>query len=164
MLASSPPAREHHSVPLRLDEPIATLMSRYRVLMDAADLTSVVAEVIGWIAVSAAIACLFMALLIRLADGRWLRADAVVVDDDAGATIRWFAEGSFHERRLGPGERAHVVNPDEETVYYKERDPDRLRLHEPPVGRRIILTIGLVMLGIAIIAGVLGFAVALLAG
>ena len=137
-------------------------MSRYRVLMDGAELTAVVAEVIGWIALAAALGCLFIALLIRLADGRWLRTDAVVVDDEAGATIRWFAEGSFHERRLGSGERAHVVNPDEEAAYYKEREPDRLRLHEPPVGRRIILAIGLIMLSIAALAGVLGLAMTLL--
>jgi hypothetical protein len=133
--------------------------------MDGAELTSVVAEVIGWIALAIAIGCLLVALLIRLADGAWRRTDAVVVDQESGtSTIRWFAEGSFHERRLGAGERAHVANPDEETAYYKEREPDRLRLHEPPVGRRIILTIGLVMLGIATVAGVLGLVVTLMSG
>lgn len=132
--------------------------------MDGAELTSVVAEVIGWIALAAALGCLFVALLIRLADGRWTRTDAVVVDDESGAAIRWFADGSFHERRLGAGERAHVVNPDEEVAYYKEREPDRLRLHEPPLGRRIILTIGLMMLGVAIVAGVVGLAATLLGG
>ncbi len=132
--------------------------------MDAAELTSVVAEVIGWIALAVALLCLFVALLIRLADGRWLRTDAVVVDEQDGATIRWFAGGSFHERRLGAGERAHIVNPDEEAAYYKEREPDRLRLHEPPVGRRIILMIGLIMLGIAAVAGALGLAVTLFGG
>jgi hypothetical protein len=133
--------------------------------MDGAELTSVVAEVIGWIALAMALGCLLVALLIRVADGPWRRTDAVVVDEESGgSTIRWFAEGSFHERRLGAGERAHVVNPDEEPAYYKEREPDRLRLHEPPVGRRIILTIGLIMLGIATVAGVLGLVVTLTSG
>lgn len=132
--------------------------------MDAAELTSVVAEVIGWIALTAALGFLLLALLIRLADGRWLRTDAVVVDHEDGSTVRWFAEGAFHERRLGSAEREHVVNPDEEPAYYKEREPGRLRLHEPPVGRRVILLVGLIMLGIAAVAGLLGLVVTLSGG
>ncbi len=133
--------------------------------MDAAEVISVVAEVIGWIALAVAVACLLLALLIRLADGPWRRTEAVVVDEEDGtSTIRWFAEDAFHERRLSAGERAHVADPDEEITYYKQRDPDRLRLHEPPAGRRILLAVGLVMLGIATAAGVLGLVLTLTAG
>ena len=39
---------------------------------------------------------------------------------------------------LSDEERAHVMRPDEEPAYYKEREPDRLRLHDPPSGRRIV--------------------------
>ncbi len=98
-----------------------------------------------------------------VADGRWLRTDAVVVDQEHGSTIRWFAEGAFHQRRLGDDERAHVMRPDEEPAFYRQREPDRLRLHEPPQGRRIIRILGFVLLAIAAIAGVLGFVLMLLA-
>ncbi|MBT2516709.1 hypothetical protein J7E29_04625 [Streptomyces sp. ISL-90] len=125
--------------------------------MEASEVVSVVAEVIGWIALGGALGCLLVALLIRLADGRWLRTDAVVVDQEHGSTVRWFAEGAFHQRRLSTEERAHVMRPEEEPAYYKEREPDRLRLHEPPVGRRIIRGVGLVLLAIAAIAGAIGF-------
>ncbi|MFD4422317.1 hypothetical protein ACFWN7_12560 [Agromyces sp. NPDC058484] len=129
--------------------------------MDASEVVSVVAEVIGWIALGAALACLLLAFLIRLADGRWLRTDAVVIDQEHGSTIRWFAEGAFHQRRLSDEERAHVERPDEERAFYKQREPDRLRLHEPPQGRRIIRIVGLVMLAIAAIAGLIGFVLVL---
>ena len=124
--------------------------------MDASEVVSVVAEVIGWIALAGGLGCLLLALLIRLADGRWLRTEAVVIDQEHGSTVRWFAEGAFHQRRLGPEERAHVTRPEEEPAYFMEREPDRLRLHEPPPGRRIIRNVGLILLGIAALAGLIG--------
>jgi hypothetical protein len=131
--------------------------------MDAWDVVSVVAEVIGWIALGGSLGCLFLALLIRLADGRWLRTDAVVVDQEHGSTVRWFAQGAFHQRRLSAEERVHVLRPDEEPAYYKEREPDRLRLHEPPPGRRIVRGVGLVLLAIAALAGLVGLVLMLVA-
>ena len=121
--------------------------------MEASEVVSVVTEVIGWIALGIGLACLLLALLIRLADGRWLRTEAVVLDQEHGSTVRWFAEGAFHQRRLSDDERAHVENPEEEPAYYLKREPDRLQLHEPPAGRRIIRWLGIVLLVIAAIAG-----------
>ncbi|GAA1808784.1 hypothetical protein [Agromyces neolithicus] len=129
--------------------------------MGAAEIISVVSEVIGWIALGVGLVCLLLALLIRIADGRWVRTDAVVVDYDEHSVIRWFAEGAFHSRILGSDEREHVTSPDEEPAYYKQRDPDRLRLHEPPAGRRVIRNVGLVMIGIAALAALIGLAMLL---
>jgi hypothetical protein len=124
--------------------------------MDASEVVSVVAEVIGWIAIAGGLGCLLLALLIRLADGRWLPTEAVVIDQEHGSTVRWFAEGAFHQRRLSDEEREHVRRPEEEPAYFKEREPDRLRLHEPPPGRRIIRNVGLILVGIAALAGLIG--------
>ena len=121
--------------------------------MEAWEVVSVVTEVISWIALAGGLGCLLSALLIRLADGRWLRTEAVVIDQEHGSTVRWFAEGAFHQRRLSDDERAHVENPEEELAYYRKREPDRLQLHEPPAGRRIIRWLGIVLLVIAAIAG-----------
>jgi hypothetical protein len=130
--------------------------------MEASEVVSVVAEVIGWIALAGGLACLLLALLIRIADGRWVRTQAVVIDQEHGSTVRWFAEGAFHQRRLGDDERAHVLRLDEELAYYRQREPDRLRLHEPPHGRRIIRIVGFVLLGIAALAGFIGLVLMLL--
>lgn len=124
--------------------------------MDASEVVSVVAEVIGWIAIAGGLGCLLLALLIRLADGRWLPTEAVVIDQEHGSTVRWFAEGAFHQRRLSDEEREHVRRPEEEPAFFKEREPDRLRLHEPPPGRRIIRNVGLILVGIAALAGLIG--------
>jgi hypothetical protein len=131
--------------------------------MGAAEVVSVVTEVIGWIALGGGIACLLLALLIRVADGRWLRTEAVVIDGNEGSVVRWFAEGAFHSRHLSAEERAHVVRPEEEPAYYKQREPDRLRLHEPPVGRRVIRNLGFVLLAIALASAIAGFIAMLVA-
>lgn len=132
-------------------------MPRYRWRMGAQDVVSVVSEVIGWIALGAGLACLLLALLIRIADGRWLRTDAVVIDHEEHSVVRWFAEGAFHSRILGPEERARVTRRDDEPepAYYKQRDPDRLRL-DPPHGRRVVRDVGFVLLGVAMLAGLVG--------
>ncbi|MFB6612366.1 hypothetical protein ACFCVO_18735 [Agromyces sp. NPDC056379] len=124
--------------------------------MNAADTISVITEVIGWFALAAGLGCLLLALLIRVADGRWLRTEAVVVDDGDGSIVRWFTDDGFQSRPLSVDERAHVTNPDEEPAFYKEREPYRLRLHEPPPGRRVIRILGLVFIGIAAASAVIG--------
>ena len=114
--------------------------------MEAWEVVSVVTEVISWIAVAGGLGCLLSALLIRLADGRWLRTEAVVIDQEHGSTVRWFAEGAFHQRRLSE----------------EEREPDRLRLHEPPPGRRIIRNVGLILMGIAAISAIVNLVLMLI--
>jgi hypothetical protein len=131
--------------------------------MGAAEVVSVVSEVIGWIALGGGVACLLLALLIRMADGRWLRTEAVVIDGEDGSVVRWFAEGAFHSRRLSAEERAHVGRPEEEPAFYKQREPDRLRLHEPPAGRRVIRTVGIVLLAIAFASALVGLIAMLVA-
>lgn len=129
--------------------------------MDAAEVVAAVAEVIGWIALVGSLGCLLIALVIRLADGRWLHTDAVVVDQEHGSTVRWFAEGAFHQRRLSEDERGLVIDADQERAFYREREPDRLRLHEPPAGRRVVRLVGMVLLAIAGTAGLVSLAVML---
>ncbi|MGW9629449.1 hypothetical protein ACWGST_02005 [Agromyces sp. NPDC055520] len=130
--------------------------------MNAADTISVIAEVIGWFALAAGLVCLLLALLIRLADGRWIRTEAVVIDGDGdgdgtnGTVVRWFTDDGFQSRPLSAEERAHVTRPDEEPAFYKEREPYRLRLHEPPQGRRVIRILGIVFIGIAAASAVIG--------
>ena len=102
--------------------------------MEAWEVVSVVTEVISWIALVGGLGCLLSALLIRLADGRWLRTEAVVIDQEHGSTVRWFAEGAFHQRRLSEEEREFVRESRTGARLLQEREPDRLRLHEPPPG------------------------------
>ncbi|MGI9824341.1 hypothetical protein [Agromyces sp. Marseille-Q5079] len=124
--------------------------------MDAWDTIGVIAEVIGWVGLGVGLACFGLVLLIRIADGRWLPTDAVIADEADGSTVRWFAEGEFHARRLSAAERHHVEDVDEEKAFYREREPEHLRLHEPPAGRRVLRLLGIVFLALALVAGVVG--------
>lgn len=125
-------------------------------VMSAWETIGAIAEVIGWVGLAVGLGCLLVVLLIRIADGRWLPTDAVIVDEAGGSIVRWFAEGEFHSRRLSADERHHVANPQEEPAFYREREPEHLRLHEPPAGRRVLRLLGLVFLALAVVAGVIG--------
>lgn len=124
--------------------------------MSAWETVGAIAEVIGWVGLAVGLTCLLLVLLIRVADGRWLPTDALVVDGAEGSVVRWFAEGEFHSRRLSADERHHVADPQQEPAFYREREPDHLRLHEPPAGRRVLRLLGIVFLGLAVVAGIVG--------
>jgi len=131
--------------------------------MGALDLVSMVAEVITWIAFGLGGACLVVAVMLRLVDGTWLPTDAVVVDNESGAsTVRWFAEGEFHQRHLSPEERAHVTAPDEQPAFYRRHTPERLRLERIRPIRRVFATLTLVLLGIGAIATIVSVVITLL--
>ncbi|ANJ25652.1 hypothetical protein [Agromyces aureus] len=131
--------------------------------MSAWETIGAIAEVIGWIGLGFGLLSLGLVLLIRIADGRWLPTEALVVDEPEGSVVRWFAEGEFHSRRLSVDERHHVANPEAEPAFYREREPEHLRLHEPPAGRRVLRLLGVVFLALAVVAGVIGV-VAMLVG
>ncbi|SFR68966.1 hypothetical protein SAMN05428970_0564 [Agromyces sp. CF514] len=124
--------------------------------MSAWETVGAIAEVIGWVGLAVGLACMLLVLLIRIADGRWLPTDALVVDGAEGSVVRWFAEGEFHSRRLSADERHHVADPQQEPAFYREREPEHLRLHEPPAGRRVLRLLGIVFLALAVVAGIVG--------
>ncbi|HKH08590.1 MAG TPA: hypothetical protein VKA62_06520 [Agromyces sp.] len=130
--------------------------------MDALDLVSMIAEVITWIAFGLGGACLLVAVMLRLVDGTWEPTDAVVVDGESGlSTVRWFAEGEFHQRHLSAEERAHVTTPDDQAAFYRRHTPDRLRLERVRPIRRVFATLTIVLLGIGAIATVVSVIVTL---
>ena len=135
--------------------------------METWEVVSVVSEVIGWIALGGSAFCLLLALLIRLADGRWMRTDAVVVDQEHGSTIRWFAEEPFPP--ASPGRRRAsrprtVMRPDEEPAFNRSASPIGCACtsHRRAVAAPIRI-LGFVLLAIAAIAGVVGFVLDVLA-
>lgn len=135
----------------------------YGVLMGALDLVAMVAEVITWLAFGLGLACLLLAVILRLVDGTWEPTDAFVVDGESGtSTIRWFAEGEFHQRHLSSDERAHVTEPDEQPAFYRRHDPDRLRLERVRPIRRVFATLTIVLLGVGVVATIVSVIVTLI--
>ncbi|WP_194421860.1 hypothetical protein [Microbacterium abyssi] len=108
--------------------------------MDLIDAFAVVGEVVSWIGLGIGIPLLVIAGMIALAEGRWDRADIAVIERADESIIRWFAGGDFHERPLAAREDA---GDGWHRGFVSARNPGHARLN-PPVLRRLFLTLGIV--------------------
>lgn len=122
--------------------------------MQTLDILAVVGEAISWIGLGVGIPLLVIAGMVALVEGRWERVDIAVIDRDGVSIGRWFARGDFHERTLGDSE---LTTDEWHSGYVSTRNPENARVH-PPMGRRLLLTLGIIFA----IAGTIGFAVSFL--
>ena len=119
--------------------------------MQTLDILGVVGEAMSWIGLGVGIPLLIVAGMVALAEGRWERVDIAVIERDGAPIARWFARGDFHERPLRESE---LSADDWHSGYVSTRNPDNARIH-PPMGRRLLLTLGMIFT----VAGVVGFIV-----
>jgi hypothetical protein len=116
------------------------------------DVIALVGEVVAWITFAGGALCLLAFAFARMADGTWEPTEAVVVDGPAGARVRWFAEGEFHERPLDHDERDHLDASEMQPAYYRRRTPDRLRFEADSPVPRLLGTLAVILLGIGLVA------------
>ncbi|MGO2682745.1 hypothetical protein [Microbacterium sp.] len=122
--------------------------------MDLIDAFSVVGEVVSWIGLGIGIPLLVIAGMIALAEGRWERVEIAVIERGGETIVRWFAAGDFHERPLAAREDA---GDGWHHGFVSVRDPNHARLN-PPVMRRLFLTLGIVFTAL----GTIGFVVSMI--
>lgn len=117
--------------------------------MPLIDALAAVGEVLSWIGLGAGIPLIVVAAMIALAEGRWEQVDIAIIERDGIPIARWFAGGDFHERALTPREDA---GDGWHHGFVSVRVPGHARLN-PPVLRRLLITVGVVFAGV----GVIGF-------
>jgi hypothetical protein len=115
------------------------------------DTLAAVGEAMSWIGLGVGIPLLVIAGMVALAEGRWERVDIAIVERDGVPIARWFARGDFHERTLRGSE---LIADDWHSGYVSTRNPENARVH-PPLGRRLLLTLGVIFT----IGGAIGFVV-----
>lgn len=125
--------------------------------MTSLDTLALVGEVLSWVGLGLGIPLLLVALLIRALEGSWVDVEIAVIERGGEWIARWFAGGDFHERPLTRAESATAELGWSEGVV-SEKQPDHARLGEPPHGRRVVRTLGIVFAGV----GVLGLIASLL--
>lgn len=121
--------------------------------MEPIDTLAIVGEVLSWIGLCIGIPLLVIGGMVALTEGRWERVDIAIIDRDGGHFARWFTGGDFHERPLSLRERADA---DWHRGYVSSRNPEHARLR-PPVGRRLLLTLGAVFAAIGLIGFIVSF-------
>ncbi|MDQ0642341.1 hypothetical protein [Microbacterium murale] len=122
--------------------------------MQIIDTLAAVGEAMSWIGLGVGIPLLIVAGMVALTEGTWERVDIAVIQRDDVPIARWFARGDFHERPLRGSE---LTAEDWHSGYVSARNPDNARIH-PPMGRRVLLTLGVIFTS----AGVIGFVVSFL--
>ena len=106
-------------------------------------------------------------LSVRGISGRWTRSTAVIAASRTSASstaasgpatvIRWFdSDGDVHECPADTHETQHLVAGDDVRVWFRDRRPEKCRTHDPDLDGKGLRLIGLVLLGIGVLAGVTG--------
>ncbi|GAA5203216.1 hypothetical protein [Microbacterium jejuense] len=120
------------------------------------DAIDAIAEIFSWIGFGLGILLAVVALIMRLADGTWVRTQGVVDDGPHGRLVRWFDDhaggvGSAYltheqEHRIGASQTAEI--------YVRPGRPDRMRLTagSPAVRAVTLLAAGLLALGVIALA------------
>lgn len=120
------------------------------------DTIDAIAEIFTWIGFGLGVLVAIVALILRLADGTWVRTQAVVDDGPHGRLVRWFDDhaggvGAAYltheqEHRIGSSETAEIF------VRPGRHDRMRLTAGSPAVRAFALLAAGLVALGVIALA------------
>lgn len=121
-----------------------------------------VIEIFTWVGLGAGILLGLVALILKLADGTWLPARAIVEHADDRSLVRWFDEdGGVNAAQLNHEQADALAGKDMADIFYRRGTPNRMRLTDgsPAVRSVGLLAAGLLGLGIAamVLSGILLF-------
>ncbi|MFH8249358.1 hypothetical protein ACH3VR_03185 [Microbacterium sp. B2969] len=110
-----------------------------------------VIEIFTWVGIGAGLLLGLLALILKLADGTWLTARAVVEHGDDSTVVRWFDEDGGVNGAVLTADQAHQIGDhDMADIFYRRGRSNRMRLtHGSPAVRAVaLLAGGLLALGI----------------
>ncbi|NQX13896.1 hypothetical protein HQQ80_19890 [Microbacteriaceae bacterium VKM Ac-2855] len=111
-----------------------------------------VLEVVWIIGVGLAAVCLFLWLVVRAVDGRWIETTGVLIDNGGRPGIRWMTEdGRVFGRMLDGHERRELGDVESASIRYREADPERMRLHPQSEPERVLRLLTFVLGGVGIV-------------
>ena len=125
--------------------------------MNALDFLGIISEILTLVGLIIGTTLYIVGLSVRGISGRWSRTSAVIAASGAATVIRWFDDlGDVHECPADTHETHHLVPGDDVRVWFRNRHPERCRTHDPDLDGKGLRLIGLVLLGIGVVAGVAG--------
>ena len=116
------------------------------------DAIDAVVEIFTWVGLGAGLLLGLVALILKLADGTWMPARAVVERADDRTVVRWFDHaGGVNEAALDHEQERAIGARDMADIFYRTGRANRMRLTRgsPAVGAVARLAAGLAGLGIA---------------
>jgi hypothetical protein len=125
--------------------------------LDAIDTLAIISELFTWIGLLGGVVLLTIGLTIRAHAGNWVKTTGVVATGGGGNVLRWFDnDGEVHQTDATTAESAHLAPGSDITVYFRPRRPHVSRTDSPDHDGRAILTTGAVLLGIGLLAAIVG--------
>jgi len=110
-----------------------------------------IAEIFTWVGFGGALLLAIVAIVVRIADGSWVPAQAVLSDESEGRIARWFgSEGRVGQTWLTPEQEHELEGRATADVFVRLGRHDRLRLTKgsPLVRFLLWLTAGFAGLGV----------------
>ena len=116
-----------------------------------------VIEIFSWVGIGAGILLGLVALVVKLADGTWLPARAIVDRDDA-AIVRWFdADGGVNAAYLTPEQARELEGQDMADIFYRRGRANRMRLTQGSPAVRSIALLAAGLFGLGVVATILSW-------
>ena len=123
-----------------------------------ADVVGLIAEVFTWIGGLGAVGLAFLALVARMADGTWAKTRGVVEHTDQGSLVRWFDnEGVVNEAALSAHDLVIIGGRDMADIEYRVGWRNRMRLTPGSPAVRAFVRLSLLMIGVGVLAFVVGW-------
>ena len=138
----------------------------------ALDFVGIMSEILTFVGLIIGALLYLVGLSVRGISGRWTRSTAVIAASRTAASrtaasstaasgpatvIRWFDnDGDVHECPADTHETQHLVPGDDVRVWFRNSWPEKCRTHDPDLDGKGLRLIGLVLLGIGVLAGVTG--------
>ncbi len=125
--------------------------------MHALDFAGIISEILTLVGLIIGAVLYIIGLSVRGISGRWTRTTAVIAASGPATVIRWFDnDGDVHECPADTHETQNLVEGDDVRVWFRNRRPEKCRTHDPDLDGKGLRLIGLVLLGIGVLAGIAG--------
>ena len=108
-------------------------------------------EIFSWVGFGVGALLAALALLLRLLDGTWLPARAVVETESHGRVVRWFDDDGGVGEALLTHEQEHAIGDKQMAdIFYRRGHRNRMRLTRGSAAVRAVglLAVGLLALGV----------------
>lgn len=120
----------------------------------------VLLEVFTWIGLGGFLLLAALAVVLRVVDGTWLPADAIVDRDAGDPVLRWFdADGDPNRAVPAASDLVEIGAKSTVRIWYRHGWRDRMRLTPRHPGLRAVVIGASVMLALAVAAFVAGWIV-----
>ena len=128
------------------------------------DVIDLFIELLIWLGFILGGLCFLALLIMRAARGGWIETEAVLVEGDPNGTVaptsdasstsvRWMTEdGVLYSAVLHPDDIDEARDPETLRVFYSRRAPHRFRMNAAPHGEKVLLVLGIVLVGAGALA------------